>query len=113
MGSTIAESLAASLREMGNHVEVVHDACAALEAERSFRPDIVLIDVCLPGMDPRTFAQSLRSHSSLRMVPLVALWSAGCTREAMKAKREGGFDTLQRIPADLIGLQLLLVDLGV
>ena len=112
-----AESLAASLREMGNQVEIVHDVCAALEAERSFRPDIVLIDVCLPGMDPRTFAQSLRSHSSLRMVPLVALWSAGGGREVlnavMKAKREGGFDSLLRIPADLIGLQLHLVDLGV
>lgn len=108
-----AESLATQLRQMGNQVEIVHDPCAALEAERSFRPDIVLIDVCLPGMDPRTFTQSLRWHPSLRMVSLDGLWSVGCGREAMKAKREGGFDSLLRIPADLIDLQLHLVYLGV
>ncbi len=69
-----AESLAAPLRKMGNHVEIVPDGRGALEAERSFRPDIVLIDLRLPSMEPCSLARSLRAQPSLRKVAFVYIY---------------------------------------
>jgi two-component system sensor histidine kinase/response regulator len=107
-----AEGLAAPLRQMGNHVEIVPDGRGALEAERSFRPDIVLIDLRLPGMDACTVARSIRAQPRLRKVTLVFLRSAGFTAEDWKLAREAGFDSHVKIPADLIDLRQMLVTVG-
>jgi DNA-binding response OmpR family regulator len=107
-----AQSLAAPLRKMGNQVEIVHDGCDALEAERSFRPDIVLIDLRLLGMDACTLARSIRAQPSIRKVSLVFLRSAGFGVEDWKRAREAGFDSSMTISADLIDLQRMLVAVG-
>jgi DNA-binding response OmpR family regulator len=108
-----AESLAAPLRQMGNHVEIVTDGRGALEAERSFRPDIVLIDYCLPDLDSCWVVESIRAQPSLRKVTLVFLHSREFTYDDWKYARRTDFDALMKIPADLIDLQLMLVKAGV
>jgi CheY-like chemotaxis protein len=109
----VAESIAAPLRKMRNQVEIVHDGCGALEAERSFRPDVVLIDLRLPEIDFCTLARSLRAQPGLRKVALVYIRSTGFTKEDWKRARETGFACGLSIPADLIALQLMLVNANV
>jgi DNA-binding response OmpR family regulator len=48
---TIAASIAARLRAEGFGVEVVHDGPAAVEADTASEPDLVVLDVMLPGFD--------------------------------------------------------------
>jgi DNA-binding response OmpR family regulator len=107
-----AEGLAVPLRKMGNHVEIVPDGCGALEAERSFRPDVVLIEPRLPDMDFCALARSIRAQPSLRKVALVFLLPTGFTKDDWKRGRETGFQCGLKIPADLIDLQLMFVNAG-
>ena len=67
----------------GFETEVADSAEEALEFIKARRPDLILMDVQLPGMDGLTFAQSLGSVPEAAGVPIVAL-----TSHAMRGDRE-------------------------
>jgi DNA-binding response OmpR family regulator len=48
---SIAEAVAARLRAEGFHVHLVHDGPSAVAAEVEYEPDVVVLDVMLPGFD--------------------------------------------------------------
>jgi DNA-binding response OmpR family regulator len=49
--ATIAASVAARLRSEGFHVEIAKDGVAAVDLCRTYRPDLVVLDLMLPGID--------------------------------------------------------------
>jgi two-component system CheB/CheR fusion protein len=55
-----AELLAMTLETQGHEVLVAHDGPAALEAASRAHPDVVLLDLGLPGMDGYEVARRLR-----------------------------------------------------
>ncbi len=55
-----AESLRLLLGLYGHRAEVAGDGAAALAAARQFSPDVVLLDIGLPGMDGYEVARRLR-----------------------------------------------------
>ena len=57
-----AESLAMLLRLFGHEVEIARDGPAALEAVRADEPDVVLLDLGLPGMSGYEVAQRISGH---------------------------------------------------
>ena len=63
----------------------------ALEAFASTPPDLVLLDISLPGMDGRQILERIRREAGMRAVPVIAL-----TAHAMSGDRErflaAGFD---------------------
>jgi len=67
----------------GFQTEVADCAEDALVSIKARRPDLILLDVQLPGMDGLTFASSLRSVPEAAGVPVVAL-----TSHAMRGDRE-------------------------
>ncbi len=67
----------------GFETDVADCAEDALVSIKARRPDLILMDVQLPGMDGLTFAQSLRSVPEAAGVPVVAL-----TSHAMRGDRE-------------------------
>jgi len=67
----------------GFETEVADCAEDALVSIKARRPDLILLDVQLPGMDGLTFASSLRSVPEAAGVPVVAL-----TSHAMRGDRE-------------------------
>ena len=56
---------------------------AALTVENAATPDLLLLDISLPGMDGTTLLREIRSHESLKHIPAVAL-----TAHAMKSDKE-------------------------
>src|SRR5207244_3835488 len=58
-----AAMLAAFLRHLGHEVQVANDGAAALRVAGSFRPDVVLLDIGMPGMNGLEVAQRLRGSS--------------------------------------------------
>jgi two-component system CheB/CheR fusion protein len=75
----------------GHEVEVAYDGRSGLELSRDFRPDVVLCDLGLPGMDGFEVARAMRSDPQLRGVHLVAL--SGYTRpEDRDRALAAGFD---------------------
>ena len=72
-----AEMLSQALQGAGHEVRQEHDGAAALVAAAQFQPDVVLLDLGLPGMDGIEVARRLRSYPQLARVRIVALTGFG------------------------------------
>ena len=72
-----AESLGELLRIWGHEVTVAHDGAAALRAVPEVRPEVVLLDIGLPGMDGYEVASRLRATPGLAGLRLVAVTGYG------------------------------------
>jgi CheY-like chemotaxis protein len=97
-----ADSLAASLRMQGHAVQVAYDGDSALKACERLAPDVVVLDIGMPGMDGYEVARRLRRRQP--QTRLVALSGWGQSEDKLRA-REAGFDTHLTKPADLEALQ--------
>jgi PAS domain S-box-containing protein len=107
-----AESLVMILELLGHHVRVVHDGLAALEVARSNVPDIMLVDIGLPGMNGYEVARAVRSAPELKNIVLVALTGYGRPEDKTQALA-AGFDYHLVKPVDLDALGDLVAQLGV
>jgi signal transduction histidine kinase/ActR/RegA family two-component response regulator len=92
----VAEQLAEVARALGAQVEVVYDGAAALDRERSFEPDVVVLHDRMPGLDGPTIARTLRARG--RPVRLVAV-SASAT-STVGADDSAAFDAWLQKPVD-------------
>lgn len=79
------------LRRRGHDVEVAHDGQEALALIERRRPDVVLLDIGLPGMDGYALARTVREELGDRDVRLVAVTGYG-QAEARERAFEAGFD---------------------
>ena len=86
-----AKTLAMLLKFKKQDVQVVHDGPAALSLASSYRPDVVLLDIGMPGMDGYEVARRLRNYPELGNVLLVALTGWG-QEEDQRRSRDAGFD---------------------
>jgi two-component system CheB/CheR fusion protein len=105
-----AESLATLLSVAGHKVRTALDGEAALKAAQEFRPEAVLLDIGLPGMDGYTVARQLRQLPGLEKALLVAITGYG-REEDRQHSREAGFDHHLVKPVDLKQLRELLAAL--
>jgi signal transduction histidine kinase len=106
-----AASLGMVLGKLGAQVEVAHDGSSALEAFGTFGPEVVLLDIGMPGMDGYEVARALRERDPGGRTTLVALTGWG-QEEARRRAREAGFTHHLVKPADFDGLQRLLSEIG-
>jgi CheY-like chemotaxis protein len=102
-----AQSLALVLRQMGHFVECAYDGGRALRTARRIRPDIVFLDLAMPGMDGYEVAHRLRQDSAFDKVLIVALTGHG-SEEHRRRTREAGFDYHSVKPFDPAFLQSLV-----
>ena len=86
-----ANSLAMVLQLSGHETASVYTAADALEHAAVFKPDVVLLDIGLPGMDGYEVAQRLRELPGLRGIKLVAVTGYGRSDDRLRA-RDAGFD---------------------
>jgi CheY-like chemotaxis protein len=94
-----AEWLATLLNLNGHETQVVHDGVAAIESARRMRPDAVLLDIGLPGLDGYEVCRRIRAQPWGKDLVLVALtgWSQ---EEDRRKSRDAGFDTHLVKPVD-------------
>lgn len=69
---TIAESVAARLRAEGFTVELAHDGPAAVAAASTFEPDLVVLDIMLPGFDGLEVCRRIQAEHSVPVLMLTA-----------------------------------------
>ena len=98
-----ATTLATLLRLLGHEVAVAHDGPGALATAARTRPELVFIDIGLPGMDGYALATALRA-AGLDRAALVAVTGYGRVEDVQRS-REHGFDRHIVKPVDLAELQ--------
>jgi PAS domain S-box-containing protein len=106
-----AESLAQFLRMKGQEVRTAYRGPAALEAAGAFLPEVVLLDIGMPGMDGYEVARRLRRESGLEKILLVALTGYG-REEDRRRSREAAIDHHLVKPVDPEALGTLLAHPG-
>jgi CheY-like chemotaxis protein len=102
-----ANSLAMILNLGGHETVSVYTAVDALRRAASFRPDVVLLDIGLPGMDGDEVAQKLRELPGLRDIRLVAVTGYGRSDDRIRA-RDAGFDDHLTKPVEFAALERTL-----
>lgn len=102
-----AESLALLLENDGHQVLTAFDGICALEIARTERPDIMLLDIGLPGMDGYAVAQALRQNQELEQTVLIALTGYGQPDDRKKSSASE-FDEHLVKPIDMKRLRKLL-----
>ena len=102
-----AESLSELLEMIGNETRVVLDGLAAVEAAASWRPDIVLLDIGLPGLNGYEAARRIRAQAEGSRIVLCALTGWGQNADRLKS-RDAGFDHHLVKPVDPAALERLL-----
>jgi signal transduction histidine kinase/ActR/RegA family two-component response regulator len=84
-------TLAMLVQESGHDVRTAYDGPAVLEAALDYRPNVVLLDIGLPGLDGFEVAKLLRRQPALQHAVLVAMTGYGRESDRQRS-REAGFD---------------------
>ena len=101
------ESLAMLLRVLGADVALAHSGRAALDCINSFRPDVVLLDIGMPGMDGYEVARRIRANPNNRHISLIALTGWGQDEDRQRSTAAGFNHHLVK-PADIDQLRQIL-----
>ncbi|HSG39658.1 MAG TPA: response regulator, partial [Thermoanaerobaculia bacterium] len=105
------EALRTLLELDGHQVEAAGDGRDGLELARDFMPDVVLLDIGLPGLDGYEVAQALASHPARSRMRVVAVTGYGQEGDRDRA-REAGFDAHLVKPVEVEKLRELLASRG-
>lgn len=106
-----AKTLGYLLEVLGHEVQLTYDGASALTAASSFHPDVIFLDIGLPGMNGYDVCRQIRLDPALKNSVLVAQtgWSQ---QEHRQRSKEAGFDFHLVKPVDLDVVQKLLASLG-
>jgi CheY-like chemotaxis protein len=102
-----ATTMAILIEELGGSARTAHDAMHGLETIKEFKPDIVLLDIGMPGMDGYEACRRIRRDRSIRNVVLVAVTGWGQVQDKQRAL-DAGFDAHLTKPVDIEMLESLL-----
>ncbi len=102
-----AETTAQILAMTGHSVTLAHDGAEALEAARRLHPDVIMLDLGMPGMSGYEVCRELRQEEDFRHTVLIAQTGWGQERDREKT-REAGFDHHLTKPVDFNELSALL-----
>ncbi|HEV2950319.1 MAG TPA: ATP-binding protein [Gemmataceae bacterium] len=106
-----ARSLSMLLEILGHEVRTVHDGPMALAEAEKFLPEVVLMDIGLPGMDGFEVARRMRQDHGMKDTTLVAITGYG-QDEDRRRSHEAGFDAHLVKPIDPKDLNHLLASFG-
>jgi DNA-binding response OmpR family regulator len=101
-----AESMALLLSLSGHETKIAHDGYAAVDAAGAFKPEVVMLDIGLPGLDGFEVARRLREQ--FNGIRLIALSGYGQNEYRDKAAA-AGFDQYLTKPVDAEALHAAVV----
>jgi two-component system, OmpR family, response regulator len=104
-----ADSLSSLLELFGHEVRTCYEGRSALELIEQYAPDVVFLDLGLPGMDGYEVARELRRHHPEGGPLLVALTGYGADKDKSATQR-AGFDRHLVKPVEPEELERLLLD---
>lgn len=102
-----ADTLAKFLRASGHEVHIATDGPSAVALALRVRPDVMLLDIGLPGMDGFAVAKRLRAEPDLASITIIAITGGGFESDRQRAL-EAGIDQHLIKPVEPSFLQSLL-----
>jgi two-component system, NtrC family, nitrogen regulation response regulator NtrX len=93
---SIVQTLAGILQDEGFEVLTAADGETALQVVEEESPDLVLLDISLPGMDGLEVLHQLKEHQP--QLPVVMVSAYGNVENAVKATRLGAYDFIEKPP---------------
>jgi PAS domain S-box-containing protein len=104
-----AAGLAVLLKFLGHEVEVAYDGPSAIAQARILRPDVILLDLGLPGMDGYQVAAELRRDGVCKETLLIAVTGYG-QEDDLRRSQAAGFDHHLVKPVDFEALTSLMAN---
>jgi PAS domain S-box-containing protein len=101
-----ARGLSRLLTLLGHDVRVAHDGKQSLEVARAHQPEVILLDIGLPGMDGYAVVKQLRTEECCRDALIIAVSGYG-QPEDLRRSKEAGFDHHLVKPVDYDALMTL------
>ena len=106
-----ADSTMSILRALGHDVVSAYDGPSALELARRLRPDVVLLDLAMPGADGFETLKLLRVQPGMYKSFVIAMTGYGAEEDKQRT-RDAGFDAHLVKPIELDSLMRLLYQAG-
>jgi DNA-binding response OmpR family regulator len=78
------------LTESGYSVDVLNNARDAVTRAKQFKPDVILLDIMMPGADGYTVCQWLKSEAELANVPVIFLTGKDRNDDQGRSFKAGG-----------------------
>lgn len=101
---SVALSIERSLRQV-YQVRVANSATEALKIVRRVRPDLIVLDIMMPGMDGIEFCRELRRDATFELIPILFLTARGRIEDKLEGLEAGADDYLTK-PFDIRELLL-------
>ncbi|KMQ79563.1 Chemotaxis protein methyltransferase CheR [Candidatus Burkholderia pumila] len=95
------------LEALGHEVRTEHDGPRALASINEFKPDVVVLDIGLPGMDGFEVAREMRKRPVMQHALLLAMTGYGSDADRQDAMN-AGFDHHFTKPVSIVDLEALL-----
>ena len=103
----VAQTTGWMIEAIGHDYRLVHESKLAVQTAREYRPDAILLDINMPGMDGYAVCRALRGQPLFDDTAIIAQTGGGQTQERACA-RESGFDHHLVKPVNMDRLEQLL-----
>src|SRR5476651_2369692 len=107
-----ADALGLLVEELGNQVHVTYGGTQALDVATAFRPDLMLVDLLMPGMDGCSLVMRFRQIPAFAQSKIVAI-TGQKGEEHKTSAMKAGFDTVLFKPASLTEIKAVLASVVV
>jgi response regulator RpfG family c-di-GMP phosphodiesterase len=97
---SVANAIALQLKKIGHEAALAPNGDIAIGKLVRFIPDLILLDIMLPGMNGFGVLKEIRSYENFRTVPVIMMSSAGSKESVINAFRSGANDFLVK-PFDM------------
>lgn len=105
------EMLLRRLQRRGFEISIAEDGVEAIEQANAVRPDLILMDMTLPGIDGREATRRLRTEPATAAIPVIALTAETGDDADRASALEAGCDEYETKPIDLARLLKKIDDL--
>ncbi len=92
----IADSLCFSLKEEGYRTDAIYNGKEAIPKVKDYAPDLILLDVMLPGMNGFEICRELKGYESTLSIPILMLTSMEKTEDIIKGLDAGADDYITK-----------------
>lgn len=84
------------LKESGFEIDEADDGTQGLEKMRSFKPDLVILDIIMPNKDGFEVLKEIKTDSALNKIPVLVFSTLGQEQDVEKAKKIGAADYVNK-----------------